>query len=184
MIIRNAKPVDAEAAAVLILSAIKDIAEALTGETAELEILRVLRDYFKREKNRLSYRNSIILETKGEIAGIVIAYHGSEAEQLDAPIRSRLKQKMQNAVVDKEAEVTDYYLDTLCVAHQHRGKRMGTMLIAAAEEKGRRLGYATIALNVEKDNERARSLYSRLGYKFRKVILINHHNYDYMVKNL
>ncbi|WP_158553417.1 GNAT family N-acetyltransferase [Peribacillus saganii] len=184
MIIRKATPEDADTAAVLILMAIKDIAEALTGEKEEREILKVLREYFTQEKNRLSYRNSMILEANGEIAGIVIAYHGSEANQLDASILARLRLRNKNASIGKEAEEADYYVDTLCVAQAYRGKRMGRMLIAAAEEKGRLQGYPTIALNVEKDNERARRLYSRLGYKSSKVITINHHSYDYMVKHL
>ncbi|WP_336205311.1 GNAT family N-acetyltransferase [Nonomuraea sp. LPB2021202275-12-8] len=51
------------------------------------------------------------------------------------------------------------------VAGEHRGRRIGTQLVEAAEGRLRDLGHARVALGVDLDNDRARSLYRRLGYR-------------------
>ncbi|MFD0051000.1 GNAT family N-acetyltransferase [Actinomycetes bacterium NPDC127524] len=185
MLVRQARMEDAAQAAELIQLAIKDIAEALTGETEEEKIKKVLRDYFCQEVNRLSYRNTLVAEIEGRAAGIIISYHGSDASELDAPIIAHLHSSGNtNGAVEKEAEDEDYYIDTLSVNPEHWGKRVGTCLVAESEKLAKEKGYKTISLNVEENNIRARKLYSRLGYTASKVITINHHSYEYMVKTL
>ena len=59
----------------------------------------------------------------------------------------------------------DYiYLDDLSVAEGCRNKGIGTMLIHAAEKYAEEIGITKIVFHVEKANEDAYRLYSRLGY--------------------
>ena len=59
----------------------------------------------------------------------------------------------------------DYiYLDDFSVTEEYRNKGIGTKLIHAAEKYAEEIGIAKIVLHVEKANEGACRLYSRLGY--------------------
>ena len=56
------------------------------------------------------------------------------------------------------------YLDDFSVAEECRNKGIGTKLIHAAEKYAEEIGITKIVLHVEKANEDAYRLYSRLGY--------------------
>ena len=59
----------------------------------------------------------------------------------------------------------DYiYLDDLSVSEECRNKGIGTSLIHAAEKYAEEIGITKMVLHVEKTNEDAYRLYSRLGY--------------------
>ena len=59
----------------------------------------------------------------------------------------------------------DYiYLDDLSVAEECRNKGIGTTLIHTAEKYAEEVGITKIVFHVEKANEDAYRLYSRLGY--------------------
>ncbi|MBA9028692.1 GNAT family N-acetyltransferase [Peribacillus huizhouensis] len=186
MLLRQAKPADAPISAYLIRLAIQDIAEALTDEQEEKAILDVLQYFFSHPNNRLSYENTLIIEIAGNVAGLIVTYLGSEAEQLDRPIVKRLREKNNNSEImtEKEAEPGDFYIDTVSVNPQYWGKGVGTALIEAAELLGKSKGHRRMSLNVEVKNTRAHRLYSKLGYKSVNCRQINGHDYEYMVKHL
>ena len=50
------------------------------------------------------------------------------------------------------------------VDHSQRGKGLGRDLMGAVIAEARSMGVATLALNVIAENDRARSLYSSLGF--------------------
>ncbi|MGE8203309.1 GNAT family N-acetyltransferase [Heyndrickxia sp. NPDC080065] len=181
---RYAEKNDAKEAAYLIHLAIHDIAESLTGESEQTKIREVLAQLFSQEDNRLSYQNCLVMEVDNNLAGIIIAYAGDDAEALDKPILERLYRKSDESSIslDKEADHGDYYLDTVSVKPEYQGKRIGTLLIQEAEKLASRKGYNRVSLNVAEDNPRAKQLYIKLGYNKVKVIEINGHEYDYMVK--
>jgi GNAT superfamily N-acetyltransferase len=56
-------------------------------------------------------------------------------------------------------------LNHLEVHRDHRGGGVGTALIRSAERRLRTLGFHRVALAVEETNERAASLFTRLGYE-------------------
>ncbi|WP_185148023.1 GNAT family N-acetyltransferase [Peribacillus simplex] len=186
MYIRKATPEDADKAAILTRLAIKEIAEVLTGETEEERILYVLADLFRKSGNRISYENTFVSEHDGQVSGLIIAYHGKDAESLDKPIVKRLRTKMKDPSVtlDKEAEMKDFYLDTLCVDPNFQGKGIGSALIQYVEGYAKQKGYPRVSLVVENENEGANRLYSRLGYEEMKTITISGHDFGYMVKEI
>ena len=186
MTIRRATIEDAEKAAILIRFAIKEIAETLTGETKEERILAVLGDFFRSSGNRMSYENTLVYEQDGQVAGLIIAYHGKDAMALDEPIAERLRRikKDPSINIDKEAEIEDFYLDTISVDPDFRGKGIGTSLIHHMEEFAKEKGYPRISLIVEDVNPDAGRLYKRLGYKKTKMIRVSDGEFAYMVKEL
>ncbi|MBM7692744.1 ribosomal protein S18 acetylase RimI-like enzyme [Peribacillus deserti] len=182
MLIRPAKKQESHHAAILIHAAIKDIAEALTGEKEPSKIVKDLECFYQQEMNRLSYHNCVAAEIDGNLAGILIHYHGSYAEKIDQPISDHLRKKGKSVPIDKEAKDTNFYIDTLSVEPKYQGKGVGTELIRASVLEASSYGYPRISLNVEKENHPAYKLYSRLGFKIEDEILINGHSYDYLVK--
>lgn len=184
MTIRSGRPQDAGAAARLLYDALHDVAHRLTGEDSEEKALEVLEQYFRADEGRLSYRQSAVKEIDGEVAGIIVAYGGDQAAELDRPILDRLR-KLKNdptVTLDQEADEDEYYIDTLSVSPQFGGKGLGSALILHAENRAKELKYHKIALAVVTDNHRAHSLYDRKGYKTDKDIMINGHVYHHMVK--
>ncbi|MFJ7754211.1 GNAT family N-acetyltransferase [Peribacillus muralis] len=186
MYIRKATPEDASKAAVLIRLAIKEIAEALTGETDEEKILTVLAGFFKKSGNRISYENTFVSVHDGEVSGLIIAYHGKDAQELDAPIVEHLRQKLNdpNITIDKEAEADDFYLDTISVDPNYQGKGIGSALIQYVEEYAKQKGYSRVSLVVENVNEGASRLYNKLGYKELKTVTISGYDFGYLIKQI
>jgi len=186
LILRAAGKNDAEPAAELIRVANGDIAEKLTGNTKPKNVRDTLAIYFREDVNRFSYNNIWIASVMDEVAGLVITYPGEDAARLDEPILNRLRKKQGTPLIsfEQEADETDYYIDTLSVHPKFQGHGIGTALIKKAETVAKEKGYKRISLNVAHGNGSAKHLYKKLGYTEEKVIQINKHNYDYMVKIL
>ncbi|EHB54470.1 GNAT family N-acetyltransferase [Paenibacillus lactis] len=186
MTIRSARPEDAAAASKLLYDALHDIAHQLTGEDSKEGAVRVLEQFFREHEGRLSHKQAAVKEIEGKAAGIIVAYGGDQAPELDRPIIERLRRLKHDdtLTLDKEADVDEYYIDTLSVSPAFGGQGIGTSLIGYMEERARELGYGKIALAVVQGNERAFALYERRGYATDKEIMINGHVYRHMVKML
>ncbi|RCX23475.1 acetyltransferase (GNAT) family protein [Fontibacillus phaseoli] len=184
--IRPAKKEDCSKAAALMVDAIHDIAIALTGESNKTKVVEQMEKFFCEEVNRLSYRNCLVKTVGEQPVGIVAAYHGKDAQALDAPILKHLRNSIggTSARLDIEADPSDYYIDMLSVSPEFGGRGYGTELLQAAIRLAREQGYRTVSLNVEENNVKARKLYERLGFEWKKDIVIHHHTFAYMVKSL
>ena len=116
--------------------------------------------------NRYSLDMNIVAEENGVVAGSVTAFPADRQPELDIPLIERLKQS--GVTVEKlflEGAPGTYYLSTMGVNPDFRGRGIGTMLMEAAEEEGRNLGFEKTSLLVSKDKDRARHLYERRGYE-------------------
>ncbi|WP_163102863.1 GNAT family N-acetyltransferase [Peribacillus alkalitolerans] len=185
MTIRKANIQDKKYAAELMYLAMHDIAEALTGENEQLLVQQGLEELYLLKGNRLSHENCLVKCVDDKVVGIVILYHGSQAQTLDRPIQVRLFAKLgSNIEIDSEADLEDFYIDTLSVFPEHGGKGYGTELLKQAFSLALENQYSTISLNAETENSSAIRLYKRLGFKEKKEIRINNSDYYYMVKEL
>ncbi|MBD3920619.1 GNAT family N-acetyltransferase [Paenibacillus sp. PR3] len=184
--IRAATIDDAEPVARLIYEAIHDIAYQLTGEATAEDALKALAELFREEGNRFSSKQILAAEVDGKVAGIILCYHGSEADRLDAPIAARLRKRTgnPNPPIDKEADEDEYYIDSIAVFPEYRGRGIAKALLASAEHAGAALGYGRIALNVEYGNDGAERLYRSIGYESDKTITINNTPFHHMFKPL
>lgn len=184
--IRRAKQTDAKAISPLLYNALHEIAEKLTGGTTETEVLTGLESWFSKKENRLSYENCFVEEQDGKAVGIIVAYHGSDAEHLDAPIVHHLRESQQDSSItlEKEAELDEYYIDTLSVSSRYGGQGIGSKLISAAETDAYEKGYEKIALLVNLENKRAFSLYKYLGYIEDKTVMLVGEPYAHLIKPL
>ncbi|EEM17571.1 MULTISPECIES: GNAT family N-acetyltransferase [Bacillus] len=184
--IRKAKKTDAKAISPLLYNALHEIAEKITGGRTGTEVLTGLETWFSKKENRLSYENCFVEEQDGQAIGIIVAYHGSHAKQLDTPIVKHLRKIHQDSSItlEKEAELDEYYIDTLSVSNTYGGRGIGSRLIKAAENDAYEKGYEKIALLVNLENKRAFSLYKKLGYQEDKTVMLVGEPYAHLVKPL
>ncbi|MFP3813573.1 GNAT family N-acetyltransferase, partial [Bacillus sp. SIMBA_005] len=87
----------------------------------------------------------------------LVYYNGEQAIQMDANLVKWLEEKNAPSIaIDQEAHQDEYYIDTVCVAPEARGKGIGTLLIQFAIEQTKQRGFTKLSLNVETQKEDAR----------------------------
>lgn len=181
--IHPAQPADADKVVPLIIEAIGDIANRLTGETEEQKVTQSLCELFKRNDNRHSYLYTYIAKINGQAAGIMVLYPGEDAPILDRNLKTWLIERgIRQPEIDAESLPDELYIDTICIDPAFRGKGIGTQLFAFAEELARQKAYAKLALNVETQKEPAIRLYKRLGYEVVSPWTIIGEPFHHMVK--
>lgn len=80
-------------------------------------------------------------------------------------------------LLNREVDNDRFLVDGICVARQHRGKGIGSLLLAALCDEATARGYRSIRLDVIDENWRARALYERLGFmatRTEKLGLLRH----------
>lgn len=188
ILIRPSVPTDALQVAPLIYEAIGDIADRLTGETEPHKIIEQLEMLFKGTKNRHSYLNTFVAVDENAtltILGILVIYSGAKGKKMDASLESWL-QTIHAPItkIDIEAYPDEFYIDTICVHKNSRGKKIGTNLLLFAEEATRQKGFKKLSLNVETEKENAIRLYTKLGYIITEPWTIIGEPFYHMVKTI
>lgn len=180
MNIRKATPDDSTQIAPLVYAAIHEIAYSLTGTSDQQQVLERLSMWIGQPGNRLSYENVWVAENETVMAGILIAYHGERASQLDEPIKTWLRTQGQPDTLDVETSGDVLYIDSVAVDSSFGGRGIGTKLIQRAIDHAREIGIPQVTLNVDQTNPAAGRLYERLGFKKVKEIDISGGRFDYM----
>ena len=122
------------------------------------DVLAVGKRRYEREDSVFSYRNCTVVESEGNIIGMLVAFPmhvdpmGEETDPVLAPY-SKLE-------VDNS-----YYICGMALFPEYRGHGIGTRLLALAEEYAREKAYSKISLIVFEQNSGAFQLYKRAGYR-------------------
>ena len=180
MNIRQAQENESKAIAPLVYAAIHDIAYTLTGTTDNAQVLERLAMWIALPNNRLSHENIWIADLDGTIAGIIIAYHGERAAELDEPIKQWLITHDRPGNLDPETDGDVLYIDSVAVNSEFGGRGIGTKLIQRVIERAREINLPAVTLNVDQDNPAAARLYERLGFRKEKEIEISGGRFHYM----
>lgn len=181
--IRKAQLTDAEKVAPLIVDAIGDIANRITGETEPDKIEQALCELFRRDDNMHSYLYTYIAELEGEVSGIMVLYSGQDAPRLDQNLSTWLAEKgAPISEIDAESLPDELYINTVSVDSRFRSKGIGSQLFAFAEEVAQQTGIAKLSLNVETQKEPAIRLYKGLGYEIVSPWTIIGEPFHHMVK--
>lgn len=184
--IRQAAIEDAAQVMPLLHDAIGSIANSLAGTADETEAMRILSDFYRLPGNRISYDNVIVEERNGQVAGILIAYDGSRAEELDKPFLDRIRAETGRTdyTITKEPQPNEYYLDSIAVRESYQGQGIAKGLMAAFEAKAVEEGHTKLSLIVEQENDRAYALYRKMGYEEEGSLQVSGHLFRRMVKEI
>jgi ribosomal protein S18 acetylase RimI-like enzyme len=117
----------------------------------------------QREEGAFSYRNTVIVEAADAgVAGCLVGYplpKRPEPIPPDLPPLFRPLQELENL-----APAT-WYVNVLAVYPEHRGRGLGSGLLALADRIAADLGSSGLSIIVSDANAGARRLYERRGYR-------------------
>ncbi|EGA88849.1 acetyltransferase [Planococcus donghaensis MPA1U2] len=180
--IRQALPSDAKKVAPLIINAIGEIANHMTAEKDPAAVREKVACMVRGENTRHSYRYTYVAILDGNIAGILVLYHGNQAEDLDRYLIEQLKKQGHERTIEPEAHTDEWYIDTVSVDPTYQGQGIGSKLLDYAEELVSSSGNSKLSLNVDVDKEGAIRLYKRLGYSIAEPWTIIGTPFHHMVK--
>lgn len=140
------------------------------------------------ENYRYSYRNALVYEEDGNIAGCLFGYKGELEQQLDEPLQKKLVQYGLDPTIsffpDRETFAGEWYLDSIITHKNYRGKGIAKKLIAALPDIVKKDQEKVIGLNCDQDNPTARSVYEAVGFQKTSEMILSGHHYDHMQKTL
>ena len=120
------------------------------------------RERAARDTGSFSYRNGVVAEIDGTIAGALIGYPvAAEPEAIDTSSTP----PMWIPLLELESIAAgSWYVNTVAAFPQARGLGVGSNLMQWAERHASQLGLRSVSLIVSDANQDARRLYERLGY--------------------
>lgn len=186
--IRLAKKSDVDQVVPLVMIILKDMELEFLKKYGEEKLMEVLKLAFADENFRFGYARGIVLEEDNHILGVAFGYLDREEPFIDEPLKAIYKEVgiPENEVMfgDKEAFEDEWYLDSIAVRADQRGRGIGAQLLEALPRFATRQGANKIGLSVDDANPRAKQLYLRQGFKEVGRAVISGHQYDHMQKEI
>lgn len=130
-----------------------------------------------------SYENTIVAEIDGRVVGAMCAYDGADYQRLKQPIVDTLGKDSGFATL-KETEAGEFYLDSVGVLPEYRGRGIASLLFEAQCQRAASLGHKVAGLIVDEDKPKAEALYIRLGFRHIGNRDFFGHTMKHMVRNL
>ena len=135
------------------------------------------------EETIYSYENTLVAEIDGKVAGAMCAYDGADYQRLKQPIVDVLGADSGFALL-KETEAGEFYLDSVGVLPEYRGRGIASSLFEAQCERAASLGHKVVGLIVDVDKPQTEALYARLGFTYLDDKDFFRHTMRHMVRNL
>jgi GNAT superfamily N-acetyltransferase len=114
-----------------------------------------------RESGNFSYRNAWLAEAEGEVAACLLGY---AADETPAPIEPGTPGIFVPLLELEALAPGSWYLNVLATYAPHRGKGLGSALLAQAEGVARRGGHRMISLIAADTHHDALRLYRAKGF--------------------
>lgn len=154
----------------------------LYDDTSYEQISNFTRNICVREDVLYSWRNTVIAEINGKPAGMLTAYDGRYYHDMRIKTMSLVKQHLgvEFPGMEDEAAAGEYYLDSLAVMPEYRGRGIGRKLLEQGIENCKELNL-DVTLAVDPINDRAKKLYQSLGFKPSGTLFIFGHDYEKMI---
>ena len=162
----------------LILSAYSEGVSILPDDEKSSHMVQ---DLIEVGNNFLGHENIYLCFSKDDIAGVVIGYSGKTGSKLrvllELLIKLRLTQLLNYLIVGSQLfhsgythylEEDDFYISVLVVDKKYRNQGVGTSLLNEAILIAREKKCRNVILDVDNDNEIAKSLYKKFGFITRK----------------
>jgi len=164
VLVRAARPGDAQAVAELMIEAAGGLFEfLLEGVLPEMTAADVLALAVAGGEDPCSHRNVLVAEAEGRVVAMINAYPVDllKAEPRDLVPKERLA---HIAALDDIADWGSFFISSMAVAADHRrqgvARHLLTRVVAAAERRG----FDRISLQVWAGNAAARRLYESEGF--------------------
>lgn len=165
LIIRKAKHEDSPQIAYCITLAMKDIVLHFIGEEKPEKALEFMQKLVSEKGNQYSYENCWVAEIKDEIVGAACIYDGAELQTLREPVAVKIKELFDRPFnPENETQAGEHYIDTVGIRPDLQGKGIGTMLFQFLMVEYAHKQNKTLGLLVEKENPKAKRLYTKLGF--------------------
>lgn len=150
----------------------------LIDDADEQRIRKFANDVCAQDGVLYSPANTVIAEIDGMSIGMLTAYDGAGYHDMRVRTSALIRQSMGVTFenMEDESEAGEYYLDSLAVLPEYRGRGIGRRLLEHGIRQGRSLGL-TVTLAVDPVNERAQRLYRSLGFTHQRDIFIFGHTY-------
>lgn len=162
--LRRARPRDAEALAPMLIGVWQG--RGMKPPWPDGVSLRAIGKSIGEGKGRFRWQNNIIWEETGRISGVACAYPGEEEGSLLQALYPYLEGEgadVSQVTFPVETGPGEYYLDTLYVSGEARGKGVGSDLLRGCMMQTA-FRETPLVLNVDRRNQRALTLYRRLGF--------------------
>ncbi len=173
IIIREAKPDFEEG---LVFAQFYDEAsEGFFKKMLGIKTHEIIADAFVKSNNEYSFENAMMIEYKSKIVGMVSGYTYPEKEGFKKNILSqfpggaKIRIMMFSVVGNVLSRFLgprgreDYYLQSIAVSSQMRGKGLGQRLMKHSSEIANKKGSKTLSLDVSSKNENAINSYKKFG---------------------
>ena len=148
----------------------KVVAMAIGEESAILyggeNYMNVFEEIALLEDSQYSYRNAFVAEVDGSAVGAVVAYDGAELHPLrKATLEVISKHTGREMQIADETDASEFYLDSLAVLPEYRGRGVGAQLIHAVKERAFNEYNKDLGLLVDFENPDAERLYKSVGFE-------------------
>ena len=130
-----------------------------------------------------SYENTLVAEINDKVVGAMCAYDGADYQRLKQPIVDALGPDCGFAQL-RETEAGEFYLDSVGVLPEYRGRGIASRLFEAQCERAASMGHKVAGLIVDVDKPQAEALYARLGFVYLDDKDFFGHSMKHMVKRL
>ena len=117
------------------------------------------------EETLYSYENTYVAETDVKIVGAMFGYDGADYQRFKQPVVDLLGNDSGFAQL-METEAGEFYLDSVGVLPEYRGRGIASMLFEAQIKRAESLAHSRVGLIVDEDKPKAEALYSRLGFRY------------------
>lgn len=173
MIIRRATLQDTEAIVNHLLLAMEEIVYEFIGEVDNEKARAFLLHFIGKEDNQYSYQNCWVVEQGsnavgqvGNVVATVNIYDGEKLAELRKPIIEYIKGYYnRDLVVEDETEPGEFYIDSFGVSLDQQGRGIGSIVLQFLLDEFVKKNNQTLGLLVDIENESAKKLYLKMGFK-------------------
>lgn len=170
MQIIEAKREDSPLIGEVVVSAIgEELAHGMAGKKDVKDVIDTFSRLAARDDSQYSYRNTLkAIDSDGKPMGFIIGYDGARLHELRHAFIEEAEElwgeRLDETKIPDETDAEEYYLDSLAVFPQYRGKGVAKALIEAMSQRAQQTG-KPLGLLCDKTNIRARKLYENLGFR-------------------
>ncbi|MCY3031085.1 MULTISPECIES: GNAT family N-acetyltransferase [Aerococcus] len=188
MEIRQLKISDTQASYQVIKVILEHLDEPLINEYGWETSGKIIAQAMKKPYYRYGYAHGYGVFEADQLVAVAYAYPGVLDPIIESPLETTMLEmgysldQIPRSYAETEALVDEFYLDSLATKQGEEGKGYARQLIAHLGQVGREKNYHKLSLNVDFHNQRALTLYQRLGFETISELIIGGHPHYHMIK--